>query len=426
MAILKKNYGDTNVVEAAKDRLKYMFKSYDKVIINFSGGKDSTAMLYVAIEAAKETNNLPLEVVYVDHEIEGQGTIDLVEAVGNMKEVNLVRYVLPFALRNATSYNAPKWYPWHPSEKSIWVRDIPKDAVTELDGFYFDYDKDYKHPDGTPFAANAVQRSMGFTEIVDLHNDNYRKKGITAISLVGIRAEESMARYTIMSRKKNECYISSNQATAYPIYDWLATDVWKYIRETGLPYNKEYDLMNRTEHFNKLNKQRVGSVFAEESLRTLHQWRIMYGKFWHKIIDRAEGVKTAWRYNNEGIYTGTKVTKKDDMTWEEYTKGILKQMPIHTKKLVAKSMNKIITWHQNQTNHKIEDAEIDSCPLTGISWEFLARIAIRGDTKERNLQKVPQMSMKARKRAGITRDQAVARYGSEQYKKKYYEQQKNK
>jgi predicted phosphoadenosine phosphosulfate sulfurtransferase len=369
---------------------------------------------------------LPVECVYVDHEVEGQGTLDLIDAIDSMPEVNLIRYVLPFSLRNASSFNAPKWYPWHPAEKGLWVREIPHNAVTELEGFIWEYDDDYQHQDNLPFKANGVKNSMGFQEIADQHIANYRKRGLTAIALVGIRAQESMARYTIMTRKKNECYISSNTATAYPIYDWLATDVWKYIRETGWAYNTEYDLMDKTEHYQLLNKQRVGSVFAEESLRTLHHWQEFYGEYWHKIIERAEGVKTAWRYNNDGMYTGTKIEKEDSITWHDFTMMLLNKMPIHTKQLVSKSMNKIITWHRNQTDYPIADADKDSCPLTGISWEFLARIAIRGDTKERNLQKVPQMSQKARKRNGLSRDEAVNMYGSEQYKKRYYEEKRKK
>ena len=84
-------------------------------------------------------------------------------------------------------------------------------------------------------------------------------------------------------------------------------------------------------------------------------------------------------------------------------------------------MKKIMVWHFNQTAYPIEDAEKDANPLTGVSWEFLARIAIRGDTKERNLQRVPQLSQKARKRAGLTRDEAVDKYGRPEYKKRYYE-----
>lgn len=422
--ILTKKYLDIDVVEAAKDRIKYLLKVYDKVVVNFSGGKDSNAMLYVAIEAAREVDKLPIEVVYVDHEIEGLGTLKLIDEVYDMPEVDLKRYVLPFRLRNAASFYAPEWYPWHPAEKDFWVREIPDNAITEMENFVFKYNDQWRHPDGLPFMAMSVQNSMSFQDIADLHIDNYKRKGINAIALVGIRAEESLARYTVMSRKKTECYISSGSPTAYPIYDWLATDVWKYIRETGLPYNTEYDMMNKTEHYMKLNKQRVGSVFAEESLRTLHQWREFYGDFWHVILDRAEGVKTAWRYNNTDLYTGTKIQKEENVTYEEYTKNVLDRMSPETRKLVKKSMKKIMVWHINQTAEPIADKEKDACPLTGISWEFLARIAIRGDTKERNLQKVPQLAMKARERAKLTRDEAVNKYARPEYKKKYYEERK--
>ena len=424
--ILKKEYLDINVVEAARQRIIYLMRTYDKVVVNFSGGKDSTALLYVAIEAAKEINKLPVEAVYVDHEIEGKNTLSFIDEVANMKEVNFIRYCLPFKLRNAASFYAPEWHPWNPLEKKLWLRDIPKDAVTQMDGHYFNIDKNYTHPDGMPFRSNAVISCSSFQDLVDLLIKNYEKKGVTAIALVGIRAQESMARYTIMTRKKSECYISSNSQTAYPIYDMLATDVWKYIRDTGLPYNKEYDLMNKTEHYNKLNKQRVGSVFAEESLRTLHQWREFYGDYWHKILERAEGIKTAWRYCNSDIYTGTKIKKEDNVSWSEYTSTVLSRMPARTRALVKKSMKKIVVWHKNQTDYPIPQSDIDANPLTGISWEFLARIAIRGDTKERNLQKVPQMSQKARKRNNLTRDEAVNIYGSEKYKKKYYDNKKTK
>ncbi len=183
--------------------------------------------------------------------------------------------------------------------------------------------------------------------------------------------------------------------------------------------------MNKTEHYNQLNKQRVGSVFAEESLRTLHQWRTFYGDFWHKILDRAEGVKTAWRYNNDGIYTGTKVEKEKGVTWEEYCKKIIAGMSPKSSKISKNGINKIIRWHNGRTDHPIADAEEDACPLTGISWEFLTKIAVRGDTKERNLQKVTQLAGKAQERAKMTRDQAVEEYGNAKYKIRYNESKEN-
>lgn len=422
--MLAKDYQDYNVVQGAKKRIEYLFKTYDKVIVNFSGGKDSTALLYITIEVAREMNRLPIEAVYIDHEIEGLETIALIDYVSKMKEVNFRWICYPLELRNSTSLQAPYWYAWHPDEKELWCREKPKGYIDGLDGFYFERDKDYKHPDGLDFKALGVKKCMTNQEMLDLNIRSYEKEGYTAIGLVGLRAQESLARYTIMARKKNECYISSNCQNAYPIYDWEATDVWKYIRETGLPYNKEYDLMNKGEHYNKLNKQRVGSVFAEEALRTLHEWREYYGDYWHKILDRAEGIKTAWRYCNDGIYTGTKIEKEDGISWSDYTKIILNKMTPNTRVLVKKSMFKIVRWHKNQTDYPIPENDVDANPLTGISWEFLCRIAIRGDSKERNLQKVPQMSQRARKRHNLTRDEAVNIYGSQEYKKRYYENKK--
>ncbi|MFM8759094.1 MAG: phosphoadenosine phosphosulfate reductase family protein [Methylophilaceae bacterium] len=424
--IRKKQYLEKDVYEAAKERLVKIFNNYDKVVVNFSAGKDSTALLYLAIEVAKEIGKLPVEVLAVDHEIEGLGTIALWDAVNEMKEVDFKFYSLPMALRNACSLQYPIWYSRHPAEKELWIRDIPEYAITEMENFVFEYDESYQHPDGLPFKAGGVRKSMSFQDIADTYINNYRSKGITAIALVGLRASESLARFTVMTRKHNECYISTNNPLAYPIYDWTAVDVWKYIRETGLPYNTEYDILNKTADYNKLEKQRVGSIFAEEALRTLDQWQEIYGDYWHKILERVEGVKTAWRYNNDGIYTGTNTEKRPDISWKEYTTVLLNQMSAENKALCSKTMNKIMVYHRNQTDYPITDRAQDACPLTGVSWEFLARIAVRGDTKERQLQRLPQLAKKARGKYKMTREEAIEKFGTEQYKRKFYEEQRRK
>jgi len=418
--IMKKRYLDVDVVTAARDRFKQMFHDYDKLVFNFSGGKDSLAMVYLGLEVAKEIGKTPIEVVYVDHEIEGLETLSLIEQVGAMDGVNFIRYAMPFALRNACSFHAPKWYPWHPDEQDLWVREKPADAVTELPGCEFHCDPDYEHVDGLPFKALGVTKSPSFQDILTRHIEKYLNTGHTAISMIGLRAEESLARYCVMTRKAKECYLSTNTQGAYPLYDWTAYDVWRYIRDTGLPYNKEYDLMNKGANYNKLKKQRVGSIFGEESLRGLDEWQTFYQGFWHQILERAEGVKTAWRYANDGIYTGTKVEKAPDMTWAAYLSQILTRQSKEHKAMSMKQIRYVISWHEKRTREDITDLEKDANPLTGISWEFLCKIAIRGDSKERNRQKIPTLAKAARQRAGITRDESVRKYGRPEYVREYF------
>jgi hypothetical protein len=84
-------------------------------------------------------------------------------------------------------------------------------------------------------------------------------------------------------------------------------------------------------------------------------------------------------------------------------------------------MEKIITWHKNRTDHPIAENEREACPLTGISWEFLVKISIRGDTRERQLQSVTRVAAKAQERKGMTFEEAVMIYGNETLKKRLYE-----
>lgn len=420
--ILSKKYLEMDCVEAAKERLRHLYKTYDKVIVNLSGGKDSNALLYITIEVARELGKLPVETIFADGECDGLDTIELIQQIGEMPEVDLKWFCLPFALRNACSSNSPLWYCWHPQEKDLWVRPMPEKAITELEGFVFEYDPNYQHPDGEPYKALGVTKSMAFQEVCELYARNYERKGYSVISLIGLRAMESLARFGVMARKKSECYISGDKA--YPIYDWAAKDVWKYIRQTGLPYNKEYDAINRTDYYGKLEKQRVGSIFGEESLRGLYIWYLIYRDFWHKILDRAEGAKTAWRYCNDGIYRGTRVEKEAGVSWSDYIKTAMSKMSPETRAISQQAMKKVIQWHKGRTDYPIAENQVDACPLTGISWEFLANVAIRGDTKERKLQQVTRMAMISQNLHNITRDEAVEKYGNEAYKRKYYAKQK--
>ena len=76
-----KIFSSQNVFDAALDRIRYLFDEFENVVVGYSGGKDSTIILNLALQVAKEKDRLPLPVLFIDQEAEWHGTIDMVKNV---------------------------------------------------------------------------------------------------------------------------------------------------------------------------------------------------------------------------------------------------------------------------------------------------------------------------------------------------------
>ena len=168
--IRKKEYQEENVFNATLNRIRYIYDRFDKVVVSFSGGKDSTAVLNTALIVARERNKLPLEVVFFDEEAIHPPTIEYVQRVEQNKEINLHWYWLEFKHRNACSNEEPFWYTWDKEKKDLWVRNLPENAITE-------------HP--------KFKKGMSFQEFCPYLYD--RTQGSIAM-LTGIRTQESLRR----------------------------------------------------------------------------------------------------------------------------------------------------------------------------------------------------------------------------------------
>lgn len=115
---MNKTYTDINVYEAAKQRLNLIFDEFDKVIVSFSGGKDSGVVLNMAIDIARQRKR-KLGVMFLDLEAFYQKTIDYVEKMFSENEDVLEPFwvCLPMESPNSLSYLEPTWIWWQP-EKS--------------------------------------------------------------------------------------------------------------------------------------------------------------------------------------------------------------------------------------------------------------------------------------------------------------------
>lgn len=186
VSIVPKRKLGKSVYEAAQERIEYVFDNFPQIYVSFSGGKDSTAMLHMIIEEAKDRGRT-VGVLFVDLEAQYKLTIEHLEHCFDLYSEHIDPYwvSLPLSLRNAVSQYEPQWQCWNPDKEEMWVRQPPDYAITD--------------PDYFPFFV----RGMEFEDFVDEFGVWYGGGDMTAC-MVGIRADESLNRFrTLAARNKN-------------------------------------------------------------------------------------------------------------------------------------------------------------------------------------------------------------------------------
>lgn len=272
-----KIYLNQNVLEAAKDRIRYLFDEFDQVIVNYSGGKDSTVVLNLALEIAEEKGKLPLPVLFLDQEAEWQLVIEHIREVMSDPRVEPKWLQVPFKVFNATSTNDPWLHCWDPDAEDKWMRPKEPDSIHEN---YFGTDR--------------------FAEMLDAFTA-VTYPGKTVAQLAGVRCEESPARTKGLTSYATYKWITwgaktgakrgKGHYTFYPIYDWATSDVWKAIHDHGWSYCRIYDLMYQQGV--PVRKMRVSNLHHETAVETLFYLQEIERDTWDRLAARLAGVNTA-------------------------------------------------------------------------------------------------------------------------------------
>lgn len=380
MVVKKKKDIEQDVYELAIERINRTYDIFDNVVVMFSGGKDSTVCLNLTLQVAKERNKLPVEVYFFDEEAIPYETIDYVKRVADLEEVDMHWMCVPVKHRNGCSRKEPYWYTWAPEDEHKWVRPMPT------------YDYVYTQDDIPLFPREKESRpSVPECNGLLFPPQEYGEIGI----IMGIRSEESLTRYrTILQTGEGKRYedymINLKSKTALgnvwkvcPIYDMKTVDVWTAPHKFGWDYNTTYDLLEKLglSHL----AQRCAPPYGEEPMRGLWQYAIAFPDIWDKMQSRVAGAATAARYSNTELYAfGGMPDKPDDMTWKEFIDYQLMKHPEPYRSKIAKNINNFMRSHYQKTNEPLLTTHHYQ---TGIGWNFLLKIAIRGDYKGRQIPK---------------------------------------
>lgn len=327
-----------DVYSAARSRIAWVFDTFERVCVSFSGGKDSTVLLHMAAEEARRRRR-KIGLLFIDWEAQFQLTIQHVErCYAEYADCTDPHWIaLPLTTVNACSQIEPEWVCWDSRCEDKWVRTPPAIAITD--------------PDRLPFYRNH----MTFEEFAPAFGRWYAQDKLTC-HLVGLRAAESLNRFRALVMRGKEkfegrpwtTWLGGSAWNAYPLYDWQAADIWTYTARERKSYNAIYDRMHQaglTPH-----QMRVDEPFGDEARRGLWLAHALEPETWGKLVARVAGAGHGALYSaDRGSVLGNgEITKPDHVTWKEFAALLLDTMPPPT---AAHYQAKVAVWTGWWRNH---------------------------------------------------------------------------
>jgi predicted phosphoadenosine phosphosulfate sulfurtransferase len=303
-----------NVFDEAVDRMCRLMEDGHRIVVSFSGGKDSTCALEVTLIAAQMTNYGIVDVVMRDEEILFPGSYEYADRVAQRHdEVRFHHFIALQPIVNAFNRKMPYWW--------IFDQELPPSAWVRLPPHY-------KAAGQPPLVPGTVWKPQTWTEgseVLVIPEKNIEAMvtrerfpaapGKDVFDVIGLRTAESRGR--LFGIYSSGGYLTkARQGTgvrkARPIYDWDDSDVWRAILINRWDYNNAYDTLRRLgapRHDLRIAPPTMNAAGTRVLARAAQAWP----RWFDRVQERCPGVKTSAQF---GIRAVTPMRRKGEL-WEE-------------------------------------------------------------------------------------------------------------
>jgi predicted phosphoadenosine phosphosulfate sulfurtransferase len=364
-----------DVLQAARDRIRYTFDHFEAIYVSFSAGKDSSVMFHLVMDEAIKRKR-KIGILFIDLEAQYDLTIKHAEQMFDLyaDHIDLHWVCLPIKLRNSVSNYEPVWCAWDPDRKEDWVRPMPQRLGVISDPTFFDFFEPW----------------MEFEEFIELYAA-WHSKGRDTAAFIGIRTDESLNRYRTIALWDKETHFGKRWTTkvvgqafnVYPIYDWHVSDIWRYHAQfPDRPHNEVYDRMHMaglTPH-----QMRLCQPYGDDQKRGLWLFHLIEPQTWSRVVARVNGANSGALYIEEhGNVTGyNKITLPKGHTWKSFCNLLLATMPDITRDhYLVKFRGWLKGWHDRGYRDGIPDfapRELEK-KAWAPSWRRMCKVLLRND-----------------------------------------------
>lgn len=355
-----KQFYSMNVYDAALQRTVEAYTQGHRIIVAFSAGKDSNIVLELAIEAARLTGNLPVEVWMRDEEIMYPGTYEYAERVANRPEVKFHWLISGQASINV--FNRKNPYYWVFDDRLApekWMRQPPSIAKwVETKSLY------------------NVVNPKSFPPM----------DGKLLYVMMGVRGSESRRRNMIIHQSGGAISGTKNDKDSdidrslerhfRPIYDWTTKDVWLAVKEKGYDYNDAYNVMTRFGV--PREQQRIAPVtMTTHGINLLKISSRAWPEWFDSLCERLPGVRLGALYGRTALQP---IRRNGEMWKDAYQRICIDDAPTWIAERAVKYREIAERQHANHSTESImEIAPCPTCSMGRMSWQRMTYNLYLGD-----------------------------------------------